>query len=197
MVRQTKTPDSSEPSAVGAGSDGSRDLTRDGLSHARSSGELTRDGLTDAREWWHQSLTLAQGLADWLEQTQRMNTDAARGWTESLAKAEREVRQAEDLAALMAVPANLVNYQLDLALRQFNDQSKRLIETELEWADQTRERALALGQTWMAGRPDGDGAGLPAAEALKRTQEAWSDMWQHWIDGMNTGQKQQAAAASR
>jgi hypothetical protein len=192
MARQTKTPDANEPAAAGTGSD--------------TSSDLTRDGLNGAREWWQQSLTLAQGLADWLEQTQRMNTDAARAWAESLAKAEREVRQAEDLAALMAVPANLVNHQLDLALRHFNDQSKRLIETELEWADQTRERALALGQTWMAGRPDGDGAAsrrggdgasLPAAEALKRTQDAWSDMWQRWIDGMNTGMKPQAASASR
>lgn len=192
MARQTKTPDSNEPSTAGAGSD--------------ASSELTQDGLTGAREWWHQSLTVAQGMADWLEQTQRMNTDAARAWAESLAKADREVRQAEDLAALMAVPANLVNQQLDLALRRFNDQSKRLIETELEWADQTRERTLALGQTWMAGRPDGNGAtsrhsgngaALPAAEALKRTQDAWSDMWQRWIDGMNTGMKQQVASASR
>jgi hypothetical protein len=191
MARQTKTPDSSEHSAVGVGSDSSHDSRRD------ISRELARDGLTDAREWWQQSLTVAQGLADWLEQTQRMNTDAARGWAESLAKAEREVRQAEDLAALMAVPANLVNYQMDLALRHFNDQSKRLIETELEWADQTRERALALGQTWMADRTDGNGASMPATDVLKRTQEAWSDMWQRWIDGMNTGQKQPAAAAAR
>lgn len=112
-----------------------------------------QDGLNGAREWWHQSLTVAQGMADWLEQTQRMHTDAARAWSESLAKADREVRQAEDLAALMAVPAHLANHQLDLALRRFNDQSRRLIETELEWADQTRERTLALGQTWMAAAP--------------------------------------------
>ena len=192
MARPAKTTDSNEAPGVGAGSDTSLDAAQ--------------DGLNGAREWWHQSLTVAQGLADWLEQTQRMNTDAARAWAESLAKADREVRQAEDLAALMAVPANLVNHQLDLALRRFNDQSKRLIETELEWADQTRERALALGQTWMAGRPDGggttsrhngNGAALPTAEALKRTQDAWSEVWQRWIDGMNTGLKQQAASASR
>jgi hypothetical protein len=112
-------------------------------------GELARMGIGGARQWWHQSLLVAQGTADLVEQMQRFNAQALHNWAESLALADREIEGADDMGALMAVPTQLVNRQLDLTLRHVNETTKLVLEAEVRWAERMREQAAAAGRSWM------------------------------------------------
>ncbi len=114
-----------------------------------TNGEFARMGMGGARRWWHQSLLAAQGTADLVEQMQRFNAQALHNWAESLALADHEIEDAGDMGALMAVPTQLVNRQLDLALRHVNETTKLVLEAEVRWAERMREQATTLGQSWM------------------------------------------------
>lgn len=111
--------------------------------------DLARMGLGNARQWWHQSLLAAQSTADLVEQMQRFNAQALHNWAESLALADHEIEGADDLNALLAVPAHLVNRQLELTLRHVNETAKLVLEAEVRWAERMRDQATALGQSWM------------------------------------------------
>jgi hypothetical protein len=60
-----------------------------------------------------------------------------------------EAEHADGIEQLLAVPAQLVSRQIDLAVRQFGDGMKQLLEAESRWAEQARERAGWMAQPWL------------------------------------------------
>lgn len=138
MSRPAKTPRSNPSATDHAGMNGNG-----------ANSEFARVGMGNARQWWHQSLLAAQGTADLVEQMQRFNAQALHHWAESLALADREIEGAGDMGALMAVPTQLINRQLDLTLRHVNETTRLVLEAEVRWAERMREQATAMGQSWM------------------------------------------------
>ena len=155
----------------------------------------TADGLQALRGWLGLSLQTARQSAALLEDLQRLNTQAFRSWVESLALAEREAGQADGLAALMALPAQVWNRQLDVWTRRLNEGSQHVLEAELQWAEDARTRARTLGLPWWPGQgltalPAGPPVGADGAvtadplAAFGQMQNAWLALSQRWIDGV-------------
>ena len=157
------------------------------------------DGLDPLRGWFGQGLQAARQSVALMEDLQRLNTRALQSWVESLALAEREADQAGDLSALLALPAQVWNRQLDVWMRQLGEGSQHLLEAELQWADATRTRAQALGLPWWNGNGDGNALASPSRQplfgaaateplaAFGQMQDAWLQLSRRWIDGMAAG----------
>jgi len=151
-------------------------------------------GIGALREWLHQNMLLAQGIVSLLEQAQRINTEAITSWTQSLADAAREIDEAEDVGALLAVPAHAASRELDQSIRRLGESARQVLEAEMQWAERAREQALAMGGPWLrsmseagaagAGNGRGNGADNAALQTLSDAQEAWLQMSQRWVDTM-------------
>ncbi len=142
-------------------------------------------GMAPVREWMSQSLAAAHQAAALLDDMQRLNAQATTAWMQSLAQAAREAEQAGDLQALMALPGQMWNRQLDLWMRRLSEGSQHVLEAELRWADRARSQATALGLPWWAS--DADQAEAETTTPLAgfgQMQDAWLGLSQRWIDSM-------------
>jgi hypothetical protein len=153
------------------------------------------------RDWMNLGLVAARQGAALVEHMQRMNTQAATAWVQSLVQATEQAQQAQDLSALMALPAQLWNRQLDLWMRRMSEGSQHLVEAEMQWTEQARAQARLLGLPgWLRssdetaeaaeGAADGKPAGSDGAAAtmvrVGQMQDAWLGASQRWIDAMSS-----------
>ena len=147
-------------------------------------------GLEAARQWLSRSLQAAQTGASWLQELQRQSALAATSWVETFALGAREAQQATAVDQLMAVPAHMLQREIEAGLRRFGESMQSLIDGEVEWVDGLRQQASALA-------PREAGAASEAAplqdlsEPWRRAIGEWQSMAQHWADSLN------AASATR
>ena len=81
------------------------------------------------REMFNSSLAAAQNLAQWLEQSQQLNTEVVNTWNENLGHAMHEAERANDMQKLMAVGTNLIHRQMGTSMQQFGVGIKQTLET--------------------------------------------------------------------
>lgn len=163
-------------------------------------------GTGPLRDWLQHNTELALGMAAFFGQTQRLAGEAISSYSDALAQTAREIEQAEDLAALMAVPSHALGRQMDLAMRTLGESTRQLLEAEWQWAGQAREQAQALGAAWL---PVGNGAEATPVDAagedapqypaplqgLGDARAAWITMSQRWVDALRESAQRAAVAA--
>ena len=153
---------------------------------------LLQGNASAMRELLSGSLVAAQGMAQWLEQSQQLNAQAVDTLNQNLNSAMREAEQADDVQKLMGVGTNLINRQMGSSMQQFGVGLKQTLETEAQFVERMRNTARALAQRVMQGglaaKPFDSGAGTtgdssPMAQ-LGHVQAEWLAMTQRWINSI-------------
>ena len=147
------------------------------------------------REMLNGSLAAAQGVAQWLEQSQQLNAQMVETLNENLNSALREAEQADDVQKLMGVGTNLINRQMGSNMQQFGIGLKQTLETEAQFVERMRNTAMTLSQRVMQGgvaaRPFDGGAtaaggdNSPMAQ-ISHAQAEWLALTQRWIDSIKS-----------
>ncbi|MDO9313548.1 MAG: hypothetical protein Q7T97_03255 [Burkholderiaceae bacterium] len=148
-------------------------------------------GIGAARGWMNGSLSAAQHLAAWLEQSQKLNAEAVHTWHANLDEALREAEQAEDLQKLISVATHLLNRQMSTAMQQFGSGVRQAMETEAEWMERLRKSTLSASQQMLQTGmpvPSGEGGNGSPLLHLGQAQAEWLAMTQRWIDSVKAAQ---------
>ena len=173
MVRQTKSTSTQAETAA---------------SDAEDSGfNLLYGNTTAVREMFSSSLAAAQNLAQWLEQSQQLNTEAVNTWNENLGNAMREAEHANDIQKLMAVGTNLINRQMGTSMQQFGTGIKQTLETEAQFIERMRNTATVMSQRMMngaLGAQTDDGAAASPMSQLSHAQAQWLSLTQRWMESV-------------
>jgi hypothetical protein len=151
---------------------------------------LLQGNATAMRELLNGSLVAAQGMAQWLEQSQQLNAHAVETLNQNLTAAMREAEHADDLQKLMGVGTNLINRQMGSSMQQFGIGLKQTLETEAQFVERMRNTAMALSQRAMqsgsaAHSFDTGAAGdsSPLAQ-ISHAQAEWLALTQRWINSI-------------
>ncbi len=154
---------------------------------------LLQGNATAMRELLSGSLVAAQGMAQWLEQSQQLNAQAIDTLNQNLNSAMREAEQADDVQKLMGVGTNLINRQMGSSMQQFGVGLKQTLETEAQLVDRMRNTAMTMSQRVMQGglaaKPFDTGAAAVAGDTsplaqLGHVQAEWLALTQRWINSI-------------
>ncbi|OYY67213.1 MAG: hypothetical protein B7Y51_00355 [Burkholderiales bacterium 28-67-8] len=141
------------------------------------------------REMLNGSLAAAQGVAQWLEQSQQLNAQVVETLNQNLNSALREAEQADDVQKLMGVGTNLINRQMGSNMQQFGIGLKQTLETEAQFVERMRNTAMTLSQRVMQGgmaaKPAEVVDNSPMAQ-LSHAQAEWMALTQRWINSIKT-----------
>lgn len=85
----------------------------------------------------------------WTDQLQRLNQQSLAAWSEAFSASAQDAAQVRSLEDLAALPAQVVNRQLETALRQFGQLASFWMEAELQWMEALREQTGGLAQRWV------------------------------------------------
>ena len=139
------------------------------------------------REMLNGSLAAAQGVAQWLEQSQQLNAQMVETLNQNLNSALREAEQADDVQKLMGVGTNLINRQMGSNMQQFGIGLKQTLETEAQFVERMRNTAMTLSQRVMQGsmaaKPVEAVDNSPMAQ-LSHAQAEWMALTQRWINSI-------------
>jgi hypothetical protein len=142
---------------------------------------------TAMREMFNSSLAAAQNVAQWLEQSQQLNTEAVNTLNENLSNAMHEAERANDMQKLMAVGTNLINRQMGTSMQQFGAGIKQTLETEAQFIERMRSTATAMSQRMMhgaLGAQTDDGAAASPMSQLSQAQAQWLSLTQRWMESV-------------
>jgi hypothetical protein len=142
---------------------------------------------TAVREMFNSSLAAAQNLAQWLEQSQQLNTEAVNTLNENLSNAMHEAERANDMQKLMAVGTNLIHRQMGTSMQQFGAGIKQTLETEAQFIERMRNTATAMSQRMMhgaLGAQTNDGAAASPMSQLGQAQAQWLSLTQRWMESV-------------
>lgn len=171
----------------------SHESTAAGSASATPAFNLTDGSLGAVRDWLNGSLTAAQNLAVWIEQSQKLNVQAVNTWHENLNAALREAEQADDMQKLMSVATQLLNRQMGTAIQQFGANVKQTLETEAQWMERLRNTTVSASQRMLqtgVPAPTGEGGNGSPLSQLGQAQAEWLAMTQRWIDTVKSAQTQ-------
>lgn len=149
---------------------------------------LLQGNASAIREMLNGSLAAAQGVAQWLEQSQQLNAQAVDTLNQNLNSALREAEQADDVQKLMGVGTNLINRQMGSNMQQFSVAVKQTLETEAQFVERMRNSAMTLSQRVMQGSLAAKPAeavvdNSPLAQ-LSHAQAEWMALTQRWINSI-------------
>ena len=154
---------------------------------------LLQGNATAMREMLNGSLAAAQGVAQWLEQSQQLHAQAVETLNQNLDAALREAEQADDVQKLMGVGTNLINRQMGSSMQQFGIGLKHTLETEAQFVERMRNTAMTLSQRVMQGgaaaRPFDSGAAAAGGDSsplaqISHAQAEWLALTQRWINSI-------------
>ena len=177
MVRQTTKSTSTHSDTAAA----SQDAASGGFN-------LLQGNATAMRELLNGSLAAAQGVAQWLEQSQQLNALAVDTLNQNLNSALREAEQADDVQTLMGVGTNLINRQMGSSMQQFGIGLKQTLETEAQFVERMRNTAMTLSQRVMQGglaaQPAADTVDNSPMAQISHAQAEWMALTQRWINSI-------------
>lgn len=136
-----------------------------------------------------QSIGATTDMLDGLEQWQALHRRMLAGWHQALALSASELDQAKDPAEVMALPARMVNHQLEQSSTELVKALQDVFDLQSRWAEQWRTRIAeqmqqAAGSALQAGSSPG---GMPPASvaAMGQFHEQWLALTRRWLDSMN------------
>lgn len=146
-------------------------------------------GIGAARELIGTSLASLTGMVNWLEQLRSLNSSTLSGWSHALALCSRDLERAKDPEQVMALPAQMVNHQLEQTSPQLVKAMQDLFEAQAKWADQSRtlfadQMQQATGSTTDGGSANG-GLQPSSLASIGRFQDQWLAVTRTWIDATN------------
>ena len=148
---------------------------------------LSRDGMELMRGLMGRAMQGANGLFAWMEQARHLESKYLGASGQAIDLALREVQQADDAQALMAVPAKLVNRQLALSMQLFGAGVSQWIEQEMRLSESLQKDLLdqarrSLRDTARPAASTGNGADASPLMQFGRMQDQWLALTQRWID---------------
>lgn len=167
----------------------------------RSQEAPSTQGVEAVRELIGTSLASLTGMVNWFERMQDLNSSAISGWNQALALCARDLDEAKEPEQLMALPAQLVNHQLEQASRLLGKAMQDLHEAQAEWAD--RWRGQIADQMQRAGRSATDAGGTQGGlqsvslAAIGQFQEHWLALYRNWIEAMGASVPAQPESSGR
>lgn len=147
-------------------------------------------GVDAARGLIGAALASLARVIDGFEQMQALNASMLAGWRQTLALSSRDLDQAKDLEQVMALPAQMLNRQLEQTSQRWAEAVQDLFDAQAQWADQwRRQMADQLQQaTASATQPAGQRGGVQPASlaAIGPLPAAWLALTREWIDAIGT-----------
>jgi hypothetical protein len=138
-----------------------------------------------ARDTLGASLATTQGMFSWFEALQQAQWRALQDAASDFGAALNAVEEAEDAAALAAVPAQLVQDQWRHAMDNASSVAARLVELESAWLQQAQRQAAERWTAWPYGTMS------PSAPSAAQLQGDGADeaarQWQQWLTRWQEG----------
>lgn len=166
------------------------------LGEARSQQDVGVQGVCAARQWMGTSLASLNGAVAWMEQVHALSDSTLSGWSKGLELCSRDLDQARDLGQVMALPAQMVNHQLEQTSRQFVKALQAFYEAQSTWAEDWRKQVAE--QVQQAGTLAGEIASANGASqaappaAISQFQDQWLALTRRWIDAVGAASRAEA-----
>jgi hypothetical protein len=138
-----------------------------------------------ARDTLGASLATTQEMFSWFETLQQAQWRVLQDAANDFGAALDAVGEAEDAAALAAVPAQLMQDQWRHAMDNASSMAARLIELESAWLQQAQRQSAERWTAWTQGiRTSVPGAVLLQGDGADEAAHQWQQWFTRWQEGV-------------